>query len=155
MSKAEDPALILARRVGAAMLERAASSRFLGISLDEIRPGYARMSMRVTADMLNGLGMCHGGFTYTLADDAFAHACNSHNRTAVALSCSITYPAAARQGDLLIAECVERHRKGRNGTYDVVVTREDGETVALFRGHCRVIEGHILPEETKCPETKP
>lgn len=149
MTKADEEALALAKRVGAAMFDRDASSRFLGVSLDEIRPGYARMSMRVTADMLNAFDMCHGGFTYKLADDAFAYACNSHNRNAVALSCSITYPAAARQGDLLTAECVERHRKGRNGTYDVVVTREDGEAVALFRGHCRVVEGHFLPEETK------
>lgn len=149
MTKADDEALALAKRVGAAMFERDASARFLGVRLDEIRPGYARMSMRVTADMLNVLDLCHGGFTYKLADDAFAYACNSHNRKAVALSCSITYPAAARQGDLLTAECVERHRKGRNGTYDVVVTREDGEAVALFRGHCRVVEGHFLPEEMK------
>lgn len=147
MSEAEEAALTLARRVGAAMFERDASTRFLGVRLEDIRPGYARLSMRVTADMLNALGMCHGGFTYKLADDAFAYACNSHNRKAVALSCSITYPAAAREGDLLVAECVERHRKGRNGTYDVMVAREDGEVVALFRGHCRVIEGHVLPEE--------
>lgn len=147
MTKAEDAALALARRVGQAMFERDASSRFLGVTLDDIRPGYARMSMRVTKDMLNALSICHGGFTYKLADDAFAYACNSYNRNAVALSCSVTYPAAAREGDLLTAECVERHRKGRNGTYDVVVSREDGEAVALFRGHCRVIEGHILPEE--------
>lgn len=147
MTKGEDAALSLARRVGAAMFERDASSRFLGVALDEIGPGYARMSMRVSPDMLNGLGLCHGGFTYKLADDAFAYACNSYNRNAVALSCSITYPAAAREGDLLVAECVERHRKGRNGTYDVTVSRDDGEVVALFRGHCRVIDGHILPEE--------
>jgi acyl-CoA thioesterase len=146
MTQAEDSARALARRVGAAMFARDASSRFLGVTLDDIRPGYARMSMRVTPDMLNALGMCHGGFTYKLADDAFAYACNSYNRNAVALSCSITYPAAAHEGDLLVAECVEQHRKGRNGTYDVVVSREDGEMVALFRGHCRVIEGHVLPE---------
>ncbi|HSV28548.1 MAG TPA: hydroxyphenylacetyl-CoA thioesterase PaaI, partial [Candidatus Omnitrophota bacterium] len=101
-------------------------------------------SMTVTEPMLNGLGLCHGGFTYKLADDAFAYACNSHNRNAVALSCSITYPAAARLGDRLTAIAEERHRKGRNGTYDVTVTNQDGEVVALFRGHCRVIEGSVV-----------
>ncbi|CAA7615158.1 hydroxyphenylacetyl-CoA thioesterase PaaI [Magnetospirillum sp. UT-4] len=146
-AQAHVQALALAQRVGRAMMEKDASSRFLGVCLDEIRPGYARMSMTVTAEMLNGLGLCHGGFTYKLADDAFAYACNSYNRNAVALSCSITYPAAARLGDRLTAECVERHRKGRNGTYDVEVTRQDGEVVGLFRGHCRIIDGHTLPDD--------
>lgn len=134
----------LAERVGKAMFARDASSRFLGVSLDAIGPGYARLSMSVTADMLNGLGLCHGGFTYKLADDAFAYACNSYNRNAVALSCSITYPAAARQGDRLTAEAREVHRKGRNGTYDVTVTNQGGEVVALFRGQCRIIEGEVI-----------
>jgi acyl-CoA thioesterase len=137
----------LAEQVGRAIMANDPSSHFLGVTLDEIRPGYARMSMRVTKDMLNGLGICHGGFTYKLADDAFAYACNSYNRHAVALACTITYPAAAQEGDLLTAECVETHRKGRNGTYDVTVSRPDGEVVALFRGHCRVIDGHHIPEE--------
>jgi len=134
----------LADQVGAAMRQRDNSSRFLGVNLDEIRPGYARMSMTVTEDMLNGVGICHGGFSYKLADDAFAYACNSHNRVSVALCCSITYPAAARLGDRLTAECRELHRKGRNGTYDVVVTTQAGEVVALFRGQCRILEGHII-----------
>jgi acyl-CoA thioesterase len=139
----------LAERVGQAIHANDPSSRFLGVTLDEIRPGYARMSMLVTKDMLNGVGTCHGGFTFKLADDAFAYACNSYNRRAVALACSITYPAAAAEGDMLTAECVEAHRKGRNGTYDVTVRRADGEIVALFRGQCRVIDGHHLPEEVK------
>jgi acyl-CoA thioesterase len=139
-------ALALAQRVGAAIRERDNSSRFLGVSLDEIRPGYARMSMTVTEGMLNGVAICHGGFTYKLADDAFAYACNSYNKVAVALSCTITYPAAAKLGDRLTAECREVFRRGRNGTYDAVVTNQDGEVVALFRGQCRVIEGHIIEE---------
>ncbi len=143
MTNADD-AHALARAVGQAMFQRDNSSRFLGVELDEIGPGHARMSMTVTEGMLNGLGLCHGGFTYKLADDAFAYACNSYNRNAVALSCSITYPAAARLGDRLTATCEERHRKGRNGTYDVTVVNQDGEVVALFRGHCRVIDGHVL-----------
>ena len=137
-------AQLLAEQVGAIMQERDNSSRFLDVALDEIRPGYARMSMTVTEDMLNGVAICHGGFSYKLADDAFAYACNSYNRVAVALTCTITYPAAAHLGDRLTAECREVHRKGRNGTYDCTVTRQTGEVVALFRGQCRVLEGHIV-----------
>lgn len=134
----------LAEAVGRTMFARDNSSRFLGVTLEAIGPGSATLSMTVTEDMLNGLGLCHGGFTYKLADDAFAYACNSYDRNAVALSCSITYPAAARLGDRLTATAEERHRKGRNGTYDVTVTTQAGEVVALFRGHCRVIEGSII-----------
>ena len=134
----------LAERVGAAFGLRDATAGFLGIVLDEIRPGYARMSMTVTKDMLNGVAICHGGITYTLADTAFAYACNSHDRVAVALSCTITYPAAAKLGDRLTAQCHEIHRKGRNGTYDCAVTTQTGEVVALFRGQCRILEGHIV-----------
>jgi acyl-CoA thioesterase len=131
----------LAARVGAAMQERDNSLGFLGVALEEIRPGYARMSMTVTAPMLNALGLCHGGFTYKLADDAFAYACNSYNRNAVGLNCTISYLAPAREGDVLTAICEERHRKGRSGTYDVTVTNQNGEVIALFRGLCRVVEG--------------
>lgn len=139
-------AQILAERVGAAMMEQDESSHFLGVLLEEIRPGYARMSMTVTRSMLNGLGLCHGGFTFKLADDAFAYACNSYNKNAVGLNCSISYLAPAREGDLLTAVAEERHRKGRSGTYDVTVTNQDGEVIALFRGLCRVIDGNILEQ---------
>ncbi len=132
----------LAERVAAVVGERDAVSRFLGIHLDEIRPGYARMSMTVTPNMLNGVGTCHGGLSFTLADTCFAYACNSHNRNAVALSCSIAYPAAGREGDRLVAECREIHNKGRNGVYDCSVTNQNGEVIALFRGQSRVIQGH-------------
>lgn len=142
-SRTEDPQA-LAERVGRAMLAKDESARFLGLELEAIGPGSARMSMVVTRSMLNGLGLCHGGFTFKLADDAFAYACNSYNRNAVGVSCTITYPAAAREGDRLTAVCHEVHRKGRSGIYDVTVTRPDGEVVALFRGHCRVVDGAIL-----------
>jgi acyl-CoA thioesterase len=144
MTSHADHAQTLAERVGRAMFEKDESARFLGVTLDAIGPGFARMSMIVTRPMLNALNLCHGGFTFKLADDAFAYACNSHNRNAVGLSCTISYPAAAREGDRLTATCHEIHRKGRNGTYDVTVTKQDGEVVALFRGQCRVIEGHIV-----------
>lgn len=134
----------LAERVAEALARRDTTSRLLGIVLDEVAPGHAVMSMTVTGDMLNGVEIGHGGITYTLADTAFAFACNSHDRPAVALSCTITYPSAARLGDRLTARCHEVHRKGRNGTYDCTVTNQDGDVVALFRGQCRILEGHIV-----------
>jgi len=134
----------LAERVGEAMMAKDASSRFLGVTLEAIAPGSARMAMTVTKDMLNGLGLCHGGFTFKLADDAFAYACNSYNRNAVGVSCTVSYPAAARLGDRLVAEAREIHRKGRTGIYDVTVANQDGEVVLLFRGQCRVIDGHTV-----------
>ena len=137
----------LAERVGAAMMAKDASSHFLGVTLEAIAPGAARLAMTVTADMLNALGLCHGGFTYKLADDAFAYACNSYNRNAVGVSCTVSYPAAARLGDRLVAEATEVLRKGRTGIYDVTVTNQTGEVVLLFRGQCRVIEGHYLPAQ--------
>lgn len=144
MTGRTDSAQSMAEQVGRVMFEKDESARFLGVSLDAIGPGFARMSMTVTRSMLNALNLCHGGFTFKLADDAFAYACNSHNRNAVGLSCTISYPAAAREGDRLTATCREIHRKGRNGTYDVIVTNQDNDVVALFRGQCRVIDGHII-----------
>lgn len=141
MTRPHPDAQILAERVAQAMLDKDESARFLGVALDAVGPGFARMSMTVTRPMLNALGLCHGGFTYKLADDAFAYACNSHNRNAVGLNCTISYLAPAREGDRLTATCEERHRKGRSGTYDVTVTNQGGEVVALFRGLCRVVEG--------------
>ncbi|RAU21374.1 phenylacetic acid degradation protein PaaD [Paramagnetospirillum kuznetsovii] len=134
----------LAERVAAAIGEREAVSRFLGISLDEVGPGHATLSMTVSPDMLNGVGTCHGGMSYTLADTAFGYACSSGNRIGVAVSCTITYPAAAKLGDRLTARCREVHCKGRSGTYDCTVTSQTGEVVALFRGQCRFIQGHIV-----------
>lgn len=134
----------LAQTVAHAMLEKDESARFLGVRLVEIGPGRAVMSMSVTRPMLNALGLCHGGFTFKLADDAFAYACNSHNRPAVGLNCTISYLAPAREGDVLTATCEERHRKGRSGTYDATITNQDGEVIALFRGLCRVLDGHIV-----------
>src|SRR5687767_6972195 len=93
----------IADRVGAAMYARDHAAQALGIALAEIRPGYARMTMRVRPDMVNGHAMCHGGFTFALADTAFAYACNSHNYIAVAQNANITFLAPGRQGELLTA----------------------------------------------------
>jgi phenylacetic acid degradation protein PaaD len=126
----------LAEQSAAAMWAHDAASQAMGMALDSVRPGYARLTMRVRDDMVNGHRICHGGFVFALADSAFAFACNSYGQTAVAQDCGIVFVAPARLGDVLTAEAIERHRFGRNGIYDVTV-RRDGEVVAEFRGRSR------------------
>jgi acyl-CoA thioesterase len=136
----------LAEAVGAALYARDQAARSLGVTLLEIRPGYARMTMTVRPDMLNSHGICHGGFTFTLADTAFAYACNSHNRVTVATGGNILYPASGRPGDLLTAVAEERLLQGRTGITDVTITNQTGTVIALFRGQSRRIEGTVIPE---------
>src|SRR5213076_3380253 len=99
------------------------------IRLAEIHPGFARMTMPVRADMLNGHQSCHGGYIFMLADSAFAFACNSHNYNTVGAGCSIEYLLPGREGDLLSAEAVEQALGGKTGVYDVKVTNQDGRTI--------------------------
>lgn len=134
----------LAELAGKAMYERDPASQALGMKLDEIRPGYARMSMPVRGDMLNGHGTCHGGYIFMLADSAFAFACNSHNFVTVGAGCTIDYLAPGRPGDLLTAEAVEQALTGKTGVYDIVVTNQEGRKVALFRGKSHRISGHVV-----------
>jgi acyl-CoA thioesterase len=119
------------------------ASRRLGMTLEHVASGSARLSMRVSPNMTNGHGICHGGFIFTLADSAFAFACNSYNERAVAQGCDIVFSAPAHEGDLLTAEATERHRFGRNGIYDIRVTHGD-RVVAEFRGRSRVIGGVLV-----------
>ncbi|HEY8340361.1 MAG TPA: hydroxyphenylacetyl-CoA thioesterase PaaI [Egibacteraceae bacterium] len=121
-----------------AMLDRDVASRRLGIELVEARPGYALARMRVTREMVNGHAIAHGGYVFLLADTAFACACNAAGPTTVAAGADITFVAPAREGDLLEARAVERVTFGRNGLYDVTVTRGD-TVVAEFRGRSRTI----------------
>ena len=126
------------------MLENDAASRTLGMEILEVRPGYARVSMAVRDDMLNGFQIMHGGLTFTLADSAFAFACNSFNRLTVAQSCDIDFTNAARAGDVLTAECKQSFHRGRSGVYDVTVTNQSGETIALFRGKSRTLGDPVV-----------
>ncbi|HEU4541817.1 MAG TPA: hydroxyphenylacetyl-CoA thioesterase PaaI [Jiangellaceae bacterium] len=126
----------LAEQSAAAMWAQDAASKAMDMTLDTVRPGYARLTMRVRDDMVNGHRICHGGFVFALADSAFAFACNSYGRATVAQDCDIVFVVPARLGDVLTAEAAERHRYGRNGIYDVTV-RRDGEVVAEFRGRSR------------------
>jgi len=134
----------LAEAVAEAFYAADHAARGLGIQLLEVRPGYARMTMTVRQDMVNSHGTCHGGFSYALADTAFAYACNSHNHATVAAACNIVYPAAAHLGDVLTAVAEEKHRAGRNGLTDVVITNQAGTVIALFRGQSRRVEGKIV-----------
>lgn len=117
------------------------ATRSLGITIDAMAPGAATLRMAVRADMLNGLDGCHGGFITTLADSAFAFACNSYNELTVASGLSIELMAPAREGDVLVAAASEVSRRGRLGVYDVVVTNQRGERVALMRGRSYTAKG--------------
>ena len=135
----------LAEAAGAAMFSRDAASQGLGMKLVEIRPGYARMTMPVRSDMLNGHQTCHGGFIFALADSAFAFACNSHNHTTVGAGCTIDYLAPGRMDDLLTAEAVERTLVGKTGIYDVTVSNQEGKMIATFRGKSHRVAGEVVP----------
>ncbi len=128
-----------------AMWNDDSASQRLGMMLDHIAPGQATLSMSVTNAMSNGHGNAHGGYIFTLADSAFAFACNSYNQMAVAQHCSITYLIPGRIGDRLTATATEVSRRGRSGIYDIRITNQDGDHVAEFRGHSRTVKGTHLP----------
>ena len=129
-----------------AMWNDDSASQRLGMALDRIAPGEATLSMDITADMSNGHGNCHGGYIFTLADSAFAFACNSRNTMVVAQHNSITYINPGRIGDRLTAAAREVSLRGRSGIYDVHITNQHGEHIAEFRGHSRSVKGLHLPE---------
>jgi len=135
----------LANAAAQAMYRNDRASQALGMSLEEVRPGYARMSMAVRPDMLNGHEICHGGMIFTLADSTFAFACNSYNINTVAAACSIEFMRPVAGGELLTAEAVEQILSGRNGAYDIRVSNRAGEVVALFRGKSTQIRGTVVP----------
>lgn len=144
---AED-ALTLARKCAEAMWSEDRASRALGMEIVDIAPGRATLAMTVRDSMTYGLNMCHGGYIFTLADSAFAYACNGYDQRTVAQHCSVSFLRPAQSGERLTAECIERSRAGRSGIYDVSVKRADGMPIAEFRGHSRAIGG-TLPEPSK------
>ena len=135
-----------ARRSADAMWEGDAASQGLGMRILDVGPGSATLEMTVREDMVNGHGIGHGGFTFSLADSAFAFACNSYNRRTVAHTCQITYLTPTRLGDVLVAEAREREREGRDGVYDVAVRNGSG-VVAQFVGTSKEIRGSLYEEE--------
>jgi acyl-CoA thioesterase len=139
----------LARACADAMWKEDDASGALGMKIVEIGPGSATLTMTVRPEMVNGQRIAHGGFIFTLADSAFAFACNSHNERAVAAQGSITFIKPGKLGDVLVATAREISRNGRSGIYDVRVTAGD-DVIAEFRGHSRTIAGTWLPtNETK------
>ena len=139
-----DDAQLLADAVGQAMWARDNATRALGMALSAIGPGSATMLMPVRRDMLNGHRMCHGGFIFTLADSAFAYACNSHNVNTVAAGCQIDFLAPAQEGEMLEAQATERAATGRTGVYDISVRVRGGRQIALFRGKSHRIGGEVI-----------
>ena len=139
-----DEGELRAERSAAALWAGDAASQGLGMVLEDVGPGLARMSMIVEPRMLNGHGSCHGGFIFALADSAFAFACNSRDQRAVAQSCSITYLNPAQLGDRLVATAQELAAAGRSALYDVRVQTAE-RVVAEFRGQCRVVGGAVAP----------
>lgn len=138
-----------AKRSAAAMWSTDVAAHSLEMVLVSIAPGQAVMTMTVRTDHLNGHGICHGGYIFTLADTAFAYACNSHNKLVVAQENTITYLSPGRPDEVLTATAHEAHLAGRSGVYDVTVTGEDGRKVALFRGLSRQISGEHFKEDRR------
>jgi acyl-CoA thioesterase len=136
----------VARACAEAMWEEDDASKGLGMEIVEIRPGQATLTMTVQPHMVNGQRIAHGGFIFTLADSAFAFACNSHNERVVAAQGSITFIRPGKLGDRLVATAREISRNGRSGIYDVRVTANE-VVIAEFRGHSRTIGGTWLPEK--------
>ena len=125
----------VAARAAESMYAADRASQALGIAVSDVAPGRATARMTVTDLMINGHGMAHGGYVFLLADTAFAFACNTYGATTVARSAAITFLAPVRAGDELVADALERHRRGRSGLYDVTVRLASGEVLAEFRGH--------------------
>ncbi len=147
MTKPQMSPEVMAQRCAEGMLATDEAVRSVGMKLEQIAPGAAVMSLELRPEMMNSHGTCHGGFIFALADSTFAYACNSHNDVAVAQSCTITYINPAKAGDRLRAVAREVSRRGRSGVYDIEVTDQKGQQIALFRGHSRTVKGkHIATE---------
>jgi acyl-CoA thioesterase len=142
-----DPhAIALAQQVAQSMFAvDTATKDTMGIEILVCEPGRAVLRMLVQPLHLNGHQICHGGFIFTLADSTFAFACNSYNKVAVAAGCSIEFLKPAHLGDVLTCEGVEQTLSGRHGIYDMRVTNQHGDTIALFRGKSAQIQGTVIP----------
>jgi acyl-CoA thioesterase len=138
----------LARACADAMWKDDDASQGLGMEILDVKAGRATLAMTVKPHMVNGHGIAHGGFIFTLADSAFAFACNSHNERAVAAHGNITFIKPGKLGDRLVATAREISRSGRSGIYDVRVTVEDAP-IAELRGHSRTVGGEWIPVAEK------
>lgn len=118
------------------MLKKDAFSQWLGIQLLQVSTGYSRITMVVRPEMVNGFGIAHGGIAFSLADSAFAFACNNRNELSVALDTSMNFTRAVMVGDALTAEATEQHHGRSTGLYQIVVTNQHEKQVAVFKGLC-------------------
>ncbi len=134
----------LANRVAREMLAAEGTGPAWGISIEEARAGYARLSMHLTADMLNGHRIVHGGMVFALADTAFAYVCNGKNEKSVAAQASIVFLGSAREGETLIAEGEQIAAEGRGGVTRVAVRTSDGRAIAEFTGYSRTVGGAVV-----------
>jgi acyl-CoA thioesterase len=140
----EDATPDLAEACATAMFAQDRASQALGMRIIEVTPGYAQLAMSVREDMVNGHQICHGGLIFTLADSAFAFACNTYNAVTVAAGATIEFLAPGRLGDELTATAQEQSRSRRTGVYDVTVRNQRGECIALFRGRSHQTSGRII-----------
>ena len=134
----------LAEATATAMYARDRAAHALGLKIVRVQPGRSLLTMAVRSDMDNGHHICHGGMIFTLADTAFAYACNSYNKNTVASACHIDFLAPAKEGETLEAEAVEQSASGRTGVYDITVRTAGGRTIALFRGKSYRINGEVI-----------
>lgn len=134
----------LAKRVAHAMLAAEGTGPAWGLTIDEVRAGYARVSMLVRADMLNGHGYAHGGMIFALADSAFAYVCNGANHASMAAQASIVFLDKVSEGETLIAEAEEVAREGRAGVTRVAVRTSEGRAIAEFTGYSRTLGGAVV-----------
>ena len=134
----------LAARVAHGMLEAEGTGPAWGSRIEEARAGYARLSMTVRTDMLNGHGIVHGGMVFALADTAFAYVCNGANEKTVAAQASIVFLGSANEGDVLVAEATAAAAAGRRGVTRVTVRTADGRPIAEFTGYSRTLGGAVI-----------
>jgi len=133
------------KEVVAHMMQHDAFSNWLGISIVHIEEGYSKITMQVRPEMVNGFGIAHGGVAFSLADSAFAFACNNRNNLSVALDTSINFTKAVKVGDTLTAEAKELHNGRTTGLYHIVVTNQRNEEVAYFKGTCFRMGKPLVP----------
>ena len=136
----------IAEKSASKILNRDKTCRWMGITLEEVNEGSASLSLTIKGPHINGHGICHGGIIFTLADSAFAFACNSRNTASVAQHANVTFIKPAKLGDKLFATAEEISLIRRNGIYDVTVENENADVIAEFRGYSRTIEGAIFRE---------
>lgn len=136
----------IAEQVRDEMLLDDKATEWMGIQIAEVGPGRSVARMTVRKEMVNGHGLAHGGLITTLADSAFAFACNAYNEVSVASGFDVNLLASARAGDVLTATCVELSKSGRTGVYDVEVNNQHGERIAAFRGRSYTMKGRAIVE---------